>query len=960
MNRLGTGATVRSKQRPYHFTGENSMQRWILAMRMRLRALFRRDAVDHELDEELRYHVERRTEENIASGMTPQEARRAALIEAGGVDQAKEKCRDTRGVNWIHDLGQDVRFGLRMLRKSPGFTAVAILTLALGIGANTAIFSLIDALLLRSLPVSNPQELVFLQWSAHKRPKFHSSSSYGDCFNRPNGDNPTGCSFSLPFFNELRGQSGLFAGLTASGGGMQLDLSGNGPASIVQSLTVAGNYFETLGVRPAAGRLLESSDDGPAATPVAVISYGYWQKAFGGSPSAIGRTINLNGVPTLIVGAAEQRFTALTPGHHSDVWVPLSLRPRLNLSWKPGQDDEGSIWMLIVARISPNVPRKKAEAAVSLLFRNDMLHGPKPLSAESDSPNVALVPAQSGLSGVRGAYETPLFVLMAAVGIVLLIASANVAGLLLARSTARQKEMAVRLALGARRGRVIRQLLTESILLSMFGGALGVLIALGGARAITAFVDSVSDQPLGLQAALDVRVLLFTLGVALLTGTIFGLAPAMRGTRVDLTPALKDGAGFAGRSGNHWFNAGNLLVVGQVALTMIVLVGAALVVRTLQNLRSVDPGFDTSNVLNFQINPILVGYRGEKLASLYRDLQSRLSAIPSVKSVSFASDALLNGNLWTTDFHLPNTPDKASVESDYMEVGPGYFETMKIPLLEGRAFLPADYATSMYEKSVTPTPPTAGGTAASSSPTAQPVIVNETFIRRYLGNLNPLGQHFSHSDPKPDDPGFVVVGVAGDTKYSDLRREINPVTFAAVTSGGAFEIRTATNPASIIPAVRSVVNQLDSNLPISGVMTESESVDRILFEERLISRFSSFFGLLALVLACIGLYGLLSYEVTRRTREIGIRMALGADQRDVLSNVVGQGIVLAAVGVVAGIAASFGVTRFIESILFGVRPGDPITLIVVTCVLLLVALLASWVPARRAMRVDPMVALRHE
>lgn len=940
------------------------IERWILVMRMWLRALFHRDSVDHELDEEIRYHIERKTEESIANGMAPHEARRAAVIEAGGIDQAKEKCRDTRGVKWIHDLGQDLRFGLRMLCKSPGFTAVAILTLALGIGANTAIFSLIDALLLRSLPVSNPQELVFLQWSAHKRPKFHSSSSYGDCFGGRKGEDPGGCSFSLPFFDELRGQPGLFTSLTASGGGMRLDLSGNGPASFVQSQIVSGNYFETLGVRPVVGRLLEPSDDEPTATPVTVLSYGYWQKAFGGSPSTIGRTIDLNGIPTSIIGVTEQSFTALTPGHHSDVWMPLSLRPRLNFSWKPGQDDEGSIWMLIVARLSPDVPRKRAEAAVSLLFRNAMLHGAKPLSAEGDAPKVTLVPAQSGLSGVRGAYETPLFVLMAAVGIVLLIASANVAGLLLARSTARQKEMAVRLALGAGRGRVIRQLLTESILLSVFGGGLGILVAIGGARALTAFVDSGSSQPLGFEAALDMRVLLFTASVALLTGAIFGLAPAMRGTRVDLTPTLRDGAGFAGRSGNHWFNTGNLLVVAQVALTMIVLVGAALVVRTLQNLRDVDPGFDTSNVLNFNINPILVGYRSEKLASLYQDLQSRLSAIPGVTSVSFSADALLSGSLWTTDLHLPNAPDKASVESDYMEVGPGYFETMKIPLLKGREFLPADYAPSVYEKSVT-VAPAASGSASGSAPAlvpraAQPVIVNETFVRRYLGNSNPLGQRFSHSDPKPDDPGFVVIGVAGDTKYSDLRRDVNPVTFTPVTSGGWIEIRTASNPSSIIPAVRSVVNQLDINLPISNVMTESDSVDRILFEERLIARFSSFFGVLALVLACIGLYGLLSYEVTRRTREIGIRMALGAGRRDVLSNVVGEGLALSVAGVVIGIAASFGVTRFLGSILFGVRPGDPMTLIVVTGVLLLVALLASWIPARRAMLVDPMVALRHE
>ena len=932
---------------------------------VRCAGLFTARRGEREFGAEVEAHLALLQEEFERRGMAAEQARREACMKLGGIEQAKEMYREARSLYWLETLWQDVRFALRILRKNPGFTAVAVLTLALGIGANTAIFSLIDALLLRSLPVSNPQELVFLQWSAHKRPHFHSSSSYGDCFGRWGVDNPTGCTFSLPFFNELRGQSTIFASLTASGGGLRLDLSGNGPASMVQSLIVSGNYFETLGVRPAAGRLLEPSDDEASATPAAVLSYGYWQKAFGGSASAIGRTIELNGVPTAIVGVAEQRFTGLTPGHDSDLWVPLSLRPRINLTYKPGQDDEGSVWMLIVARISPQASRPKAEAAVSLLFRNAMLHGAKPLLTEADAPRVTLVAAQSGLRGVRGAYETPLFVLMAAVGIVLLIASANVAGLLLARSTARQKEMAVRLTLGAWRGRVIRQLLTESILLSVFGGVLGTLVALGGARAIVAFVDTGSPQPVGLEAALDIRVLLFTAAVALFTGAIFGLAPAMRGTRVDLTPALKDGAGFAGRSRNHWFNSGNLLVVGQVALTMIVLVGAALVVRTLRNLRNINPGFDTSNVLNFKINPILVGYRDGKLASLYRDWQGRLGAIPGVTSVTFSNDILLNGGLWTTGFHLPNTADKASVESDYLEVGPGYFDTMKIPLLAGRGFLPSDYTASTYEKSVTATPPSSASaaetaTAAAPQAAAQPVIVNEMFVRRYLGNSNPLGQHFLHSDPKPDDPGFVIIGVAGDTKYSGLRREINPVTFAAVTSGGAIEIRTAGNPESIIPAVRSVVNQLDGNLPVTDVITESESVDHTLFEERLIARFSSFFGALALVLACIGLYGLLSYEVTRRTREIGIRMALGAGRTDVLRGVIGQGLALAAAGVVGGAAASFGVTRFLGSILFGVHPGDPVTLIIVTGLLLVVAGAACWIPAWRAMRVDPVSAMRCE
>jgi predicted permease len=928
---------------------------------LRFTGLFHKRRRDADTDDELRAHLEMLVEENVQRGMPPEEARRSARIALGGTDQIKEAVRDQRGLPFLESFLADIRFGLRTLRKNPGFTTVAVLTLALGIGANTAIFSLIDALMLRSLPVSNPQELVFLQWSAHKRPNFHSTYGYGDCQGLRPGGNPTGCTFSHPFFDELQAQGTVFSGVTASGGTIGLDLSGNGPASIVQGLMVSGNYFDTLGVRPIAGRTIESSDDQPSAPPVVVLSYGYWQRAFGGSLSTVGKAISFNGVPTTIVGVAERRFVGLTPGSSPDAWVPIALRPRLDPRWKPTMDDAATMWLLIVARLKPEVPRKTAEAAVGLLFRDEMLHGAQPLSSEADAPGITLVPAQMGLVGARGRYSTPLFILMVAVGIVLLIASANVAGLLLARSTVRQKEMAVRLALGAGRGRVIRQLLTESVLLSVLGGALGVLFALAGAQAILAFVASGSAQPLGFAASIDARVLLFTGAIVLLTGIVFGLAPAMRGTRVDLTPALKAGPSAVGRARNHWFNMGNSLVVGQVALTMIVLVGAGLVVRTLQNLRDVNPGFDANNLLNFRINPILIGYKDAKLDALYRDLQGRLSAIPGVTSVSYSDALLLSGSLSSTSFHLAGAPEKSPIESDKLETGPNYFATMKISFLEGRDFLPADFAASSYEAAVSAAAVSPATNSVPPPPSvAQAAIVNEAFVRRYLGNANPLGQRFSNPNPGPGVPSYVIVGVVRDTKYNDLRREIQPTTYVPVTSAGVFELRTVTDPSSIIPALRSTVNEIDSNLPITGVITESQSIDRLLFQERLIARLSSFFGALALVLACIGLYGLLSYEVTRRTREIGIRMALGAERRDVLLNVISRGLALAIIGLVVGIVASFGFTRYLASILFNVRPGDPLTLAVVATILLVVALAACWIPAHRATRVDPVSAMRCE
>ena len=874
----------------------------------------------------------------------------------------------------MRTLLQDVRYALRQLRKSPGFTAVAILTLVLGIGVNTAIFSLIDALMLKPLPVHNPQELVLLKWSALKKPEFRSSSSYGDCRSNFTDINAEGCSFSRPFYDELRAHSDLLSGVTAYGGGVGLNMGGNGPASIVRGQLVSGNYFDVLGVRPVIGRMLQASDDSVSADAVTVLSYGYWQREFAGSPSAVGKTITYNGVPTTIVGVAEPRFLSLTPGNTADAWVPISARPRLTPRWNARRDAADSIWMVIVARLKPGVPREKAEAAVSLLFRNDLLHGEKPLSKEADAPRVDLLPAQTGLVGARETYSTPLYILMLAVAIILIIACANVSGLLLARSTARQKEMALRLALGAGRWRIVRQLLTESVLLSIVGGALAIVTAFLGARTIVAFLASSSSQPLGFEPTLDLRVLLFTAAISILAGIVFGLAPAARSNRVDLTPALKEGTGASaagGRIRGRWFNVGNALVIAQVTLTIVVLVGAGLLVRTLQNLRNIDPGFDTRNVLNFGIDPRIAGYKGTKVDDVLGDLQKRLSAIPGVTSVSYSGDALLSDSLSDTVFHVVGSPDKEGHNSDIMEVGLDFFATMKMPFREGRDFTPSDFASvSSYDAAMiaaasAPNPSAAKAAVPAGAPV--PTIVNQEFVRKYFPHTNPLGQRLAYPD-SPDqapgerkDPGFIVVGVVGDARYNSLRREVQPTAYVPLSGSSVnFELRTAVNPLSIAPTVRSTVNQFDGNLPIFYLRTESETIDQLLFQERLIARLSAFFGALALLLACIGLYGLLSYEVSRRTKEIGIRMALGAEQRSVLRIVVGQGLVLAITGVVFGIAVAFGVTRYLESVLYAVHPGDPITLIAVAAILLSVATAACLVPARRATRVDPMVALRNE
>ncbi len=891
-------------------------------------------------------------------------------------------------------LLQDLRYGIRMLGKSPGFAAVAILTLALGIGANTAIFSLIEAILMRSLPVQDAQSLVVLKWSARKAPDMHSSSSNGDCQQRRERNGPSSsCSFSEPFFHDVASDINAFSSVAAFSSAGQLDLSGNGTASVLGAEGVSGEYFSMLGIGAAAGRLIAPSDDSVSAPPVVVLNYGYWKSQFGGSASAIGKTIRLNNVPFTIIGVTDPRFDSLSPGRIYDAWVPLSVLPRLSpRPWvKARATDVYSWWLVIIGRLKPGVGRLQAQAAVSTLFRNEMLHGAKPLSKPEDEPTVAALPAQSGLTGSTTRISTELYVLMMAVGIVLLIACANVAGLLLARATARQKEIAVRLALGAGRGRIVRQLLTESILLSTIGGTLGILFAVWGTRAIVSLVASNSDRAFGFSPGIDGRVLAFTFAASVVTGIIFGLAPAFRGTRVDLTPALKEGTGSSaaqGRAGGKWFSLGNGLVVAQVALAVVVLVGAGLLVRTLQNLRNVNPGFDARNLLTFNLDPTLIGYKTPQIDAFYRNLQERLSALPGVESVSYSNSTLLSGDLWSTGFHLAGTPKDQESDADYLPVGANFFSTMHMRLLAGRNFNSADFAgAEMAEekeqeraaeasaKEAGIANPSAAGTAgngaAKSADSAAneapvPVIVNKTFVQKYFPKVNPLGQHFGEreADPGKGDwasPGWVIVGVASDAKYQDLRSAIDPTMYAPSSGGNtAFQVRTAANPTAMTASIRSAVSQMDSNLPVFDVHTQTQLIDQLLFQERLIARLSGFFGVLALVLACIGLYGLLSYEVARRTREIGIRMALGAQQRDVVRLVVGQGILLAIVGAVVGIGVALGVTRYLKSMLYDVHANDPATIVGVAVLLTLVALAACYVPARRATRVDPMVALRYE
>ncbi len=941
----------------------------------RLRTLFRQNRAEEELAREVAAHLTLLVDDFERRGMPPEEARLAARRAYGAVEQAKQAHRDERSLLWIEQTIQDLRYALRMLRKSPGFAAVVIVTLGLGIGANTAIFSVINAVMFRALPVQDPQHLVIFSWTAHHKPKHLSSSSYGDC--------AADCSVSMPFFEAVRAQTNSFSGVAAFAGPLQIDLSGNGPASIAHGQYVSGDYFNLLGLKTVFGRPLGPADDTPSAPPAIVLDYRYWQRAFGADPAAVGRTVRLNNVEALIVGVADPRFTGLTPGKTQDFLMPISLVKQIRSQWwddtEDGLGDPTIWWVAIAARLKPGVTVAQAQAQASTIFRNETLRGAKPLFAEADAPAIKLLPAREGLNGESNEIAPMLKLIMAAVGFVLLITCANVAGLILARSTRRQKEIAVRQALGARRARIARQLLTESLLLSVAGGAFGIFLAFWGVHALTILLSNGFDESFPFVVATDWRVLVFTCGVTLLTGILAGLAPTLSTARLDLTPALRENASsLPGEFARHGrgFRLGDLLVMAQVALSIVVLIGAGLLLRTLRNLETLNPGFDTHNILLFAINPTIAGYKDRQTADLYRDLQQRFAAVPGVLSVSYSEEALLSQGWSGDDIHLDGAPPESNVYTDVLPVGLDFFSAMRIPLRAGRSFTAADFASASEThaaiqaadelKSKAPTTAAAAAAKPTGPPPASvPVIVNQTFVRKYLSNRNPLGLHIGdgqHDEPATSpQPGYRIVGIAADSKYYSLRHEVDPTMFMPLVGNQAyFELRTAADPNALVGQVRQIVSHVDSNLPLFDIRTQTGQIEQTLFQERLMSRLSSLFALLALLLACIGLYGLLSYEVARRTRELGIRIALGARRRELMRLVVGRGLLLALAGAVIGIGVAMAVTRLMAAMLYGVRPFDPATFAGVSVLLVLVALAACSIPARRSMRIDPMVALRDE
>jgi predicted permease len=716
----------------------------------------------------------------------------------------------------------------------------------------------------------------------------------------------------------------------------------NGETSQARGDFVSGNFFSTLGVEAAIGRVLDPLDDVSGAAPVVVFSYAYWQSRFGSDHAVVGKTILLNGIPFTVAGVTVPGFAGLETGVPRQFWVALASRYGIDQRFpKERETDAKSVWIQMMARQKPGVTIQQAEAALSTTFASSVTSGPDALFKPELQPRIELPSASRGLASLRQEFSKPLLVLMTAVGLILLIACANVAGLMLARAAARDKEMAVRFALGAGRRRIVRQLLTESLMLAIAGGGLGILFAYLGASSLAEFLASSGDGTWEINVKPDPRMLAFTVGISCLVGILSGFAPALRGTGVDLIPALKESGSKSTssiRGIERRFGLGAALVVAQIAISILVLAGAGLLVRTLVNLRSTNTGFDARNILLFDIDARLTRYKDSKLGDLYREVQSRLAPLPSVVSASYSSTTLLSGANMTTTFRVTDAPVQSGINVDELPVGSNFFQTMRIQALAGRTFSAAD-----YENSGKP----------------QPIVINQSFARRFFGKQKPLGRLLSEGDDKT--PDYEIVGIVGDTKYDSLRKESAPTAYFPMgPEPGTFEIRTAMDPKALIPSVRQVLSELDRNLVLLNAKTQIEQIDQALYQERLLASLSSLFAILALALACIGLYGLLSYEVTRRTHEIGVRMALGAHPHHVLRLVVAKGWLLVVVGSATGIVAAFGVTRYVESLLYGVKPIDPLTFAFAAILLFAVALAACYVPACRAMRVDPMVALRYE
>lgn len=895
-----------------------------------LRSLTQRGRVESEMDAELRFHIESFTDDLVRRGVSRSEALRRARMEFGGIEARKEECRESLGLRLWDELRGDCRYALRMMRQNPGFTAVAVISLGLGIGANTAIFTLAKEILLKNMAVPHADRLRVFSWEVDPKAHFPGPAwgSFGSGLASP---------FPYQLYMDMRSHNQVLDDLVAFKDVYKLTATIGGEAESVDGVLVSGNFYPVLAPRMIAGRAIAPADDSQSATPVAVISDAYWARRFGRAADALGKIVNLNRVPFTIIGVNSPEFKGPKAGCTAEIFFPVSMQPQVIPNTKGSLLATNYWWLMIMGRLKPGVSDQAASTALDASFTNsfhELIPGKK------DVPRFRLMPGSRGLDIQQNMYAKPIYFLLALAGLVLLIACANLANLLLARSSTRQREMSLRLAMGASRFRVMRQVLTEAMLLALLGGATGLLLGFWGRNIIPNLFDD-SWHSSRIDSQMDWRVFVFAFAITAITGLLFGLAPAWRCTRADVNSGLKE----SGRMSTSRPKAllGKALVAFQVSISLLLLIGAGLFVRTLINLRTTTIGFNPEHILLFDLQPPRSRYSAQQSILLFERLAEKMSALPGVQSATLSAEPLL-ADSGDRNCVRPAGEPSGSEERDSPwtnQVGAGFFETLRIPIVLGRGF-----------------------TARDNQRAPKVAIVNEQFAKEAFPGASPIGKTLVDCEAGTH-PTIEIVGVSADAKYSSIRDSVPPtIYFPYLQTDEAqrmtFELKTAASTPSMTSDIREAVRAIDKDLPLLEVRTQTQQIEATLSQERVFATLTTGFGALALILASIGIYGVMAYTVSRRTNEIGIRMALGARSGAVLGMVLRETMLLAAIGVVAGLAGAAALTRLAATMLFGLKPIDPLTFGGAAVLLIGIALAAGFTPAQRAARVDPMNALRHE
>ncbi len=899
-----------------------------------LKSLWNRQSLEGDMDEELRFHMQSYADDLCKQGIGKQEAWRRARLEFGPVEALKEECRDSLGLRLWDELRSDVRSGFRVLRQSPVFTAVAIASLALGIGANTAIFALANQVLLKNMAVPRAERLRLFTWEEGL--KGHVGHAWGTFVQNDRGE-MVGSPFPYPLYQEMRRHNTLMTDLAAFKDVYRLTATVGSDAEALDGMLVSGNFYATLGVPVEAGRAITPADDSPNANGVAVISDAYWLRRFARSADALGSTIRLNRVPLTIVGVNAAEFKGPKAGGNPEVFAPISLQPAVipNLAGSLLQQ-RAFWWVMILGPLKPGVTEQEASTALSATFR-EAFRTTLPEKKDVDRPRLVLAAGSRGIDMQMRDFKKSLYLLTSLAGLVLLIACANLANLLLARAATRQREISLRLAMGAGRWRIMRQILTESLLLAFFGGAAGLALGSLGRNLIPDLLDNAWRAP-SMNVQVDWRVFLFAFSITLVTGLLFGLGPAWRATQTEAHGALKETNRMS--VGHSKALLGKALVVFQVALSLVLVVGAGLFVRTLLNLRTAPTGINPEHIVLFELNPPQSHYTNVERVRLFQRIAEGLAAVPGVQRTTLSSSPLLAQSMDDDCFRTLRTHNDSQKHILMNDVGPEFFNTYGIRMIAGRSIDLRDTPQS-----------------------AKVAVINRSLARAFFPNLNAIGQTIGAcgENTKPIE----VVGVSADAKYDRIRGESPPTIYLSYTQADdlntmSFAVKTAASLRSILPKLRNAVRKEDPDLPMLEARTQIEQIDATLTTERIFAMLTSGFGLLALILASIGIYGVMAYTVSRRTNEIGIRMALGAEKRSVLMMIFRETSLLTTLGVLVGILGTLAATRLVASMLFGLKPNDPVTFATGVLLLFGVALMAAIVPAWRASSVDPMNALRHE